>query len=91
MSPEWSDKLNRAEADPLAKIERALIEEFLRAKGCSLETLHNLPAEKANALLKEASLYASGRLTEVESRAHFVHDIHGEDQPSPGQRRARKA
>ena len=30
----------------------------------------------AHALLQQASVYASCRLTEVESRAHFVDDIH---------------
>ena len=63
--------------DPLAQMERAFIEEFLQARGYSLATLHELGSEQAHEVLKEASTYASGRLSEVESRAHYLHDIHG--------------
>jgi len=35
-----------------------------------------LPPAEARALLQQASVYASCRLTEVESRAHFVDDMH---------------
>lgn len=71
--------------DPHAQLERAFIDEFLRPRGYSLATLRKLPTDQATELLREASLYASGRLTEVESRAHFVHDIHGGAPPVPGQ------
>ncbi len=63
--------------DPLAQLERALTAEFLRSRGYDPSKLHELPEAKVQELLKEASLYASAKLTEVESRAHFVHDIHG--------------
>ena len=65
-----------AAEDPLAQLERAFIEEFLQRHGQSLSTVHQLPHEETMKLLKEASLYASGRLTEVESRAHYVSDMH---------------
>jgi len=68
--------------DPLAQLERAFIEEFLRARGFDLSTLTRLPTAEADALWKEASLYASGKLTEVESRAHYVNDLH-DAPPSP--------
>jgi len=70
--------------DPLAQLERAFIREFLQARGHTLDSLHQLPTEQAHALLKQASLYASGRLTEVESRAHYMQDIHDGTQPLPG-------
>ena len=63
--------------DPLGQLERAFIEEFVRREGHDPLTLHDLPEPQRHALLKDTSTYAAGRLTEVESRAHFVHDIHG--------------
>jgi hypothetical protein len=63
--------------DPHAQLERALIEEHLRGQGWSLARLHELPEAEARQLMAEASLYASIRLTEIENRARFVHDVHG--------------
>jgi len=71
--------------DPNAQLERALIEEFLALRGHTASSLEQLPAAEADALLKEACLYASGRLTEVESRAHYVHDVQrGPQEPAAG-------
>jgi hypothetical protein len=36
-----------------------------------------MPEAARHALLTEASTYASARLTEIESRSHFVHELHG--------------
>ncbi len=63
--------------DPQADLETALIDEFLRTRGLSRHGLRNVPEERATALMKEASGYASARLTELESRAHYVQEIHG--------------
>jgi hypothetical protein len=62
--------------DPLAQLERTFIDEFLRARGVDPRTLDQLPEIEAKALLKAASIYAAMKLTEVEARAHFVHEIH---------------
>lgn len=62
---------------PLAQLESALIEQFLRARGHDAGSLAALPAAEREALLKDASLYASVKMAEVESRSHFVDDIHG--------------
>jgi hypothetical protein len=32
-------------------------------------------------VLRDASTYAAGKLTEVEARAHFVHELHGDTKP----------
>ncbi len=61
---------------PLGQLERALIDEFVRGRGYDPAHLAGLPEEERETLLKEASVYASGRLTEVESRSHFIHEIH---------------
>lgn len=61
--------------DRNAMLEKALIEEYLHEKGYSLEELKKLPAELAEKLMKEASQYASLKMEEVESRAHFVKEL----------------
>ena len=63
-------------SDPLAELERAFMAEFLRGRGHTFQSVQALPVGEAQALLQQASVYASCRLTEVESRAHFVDDIH---------------
>ena len=73
--------------DPEARLERAFIAEFLQRRGHTLSTLKELPEEQANALMREASLYASGKRTEVESRAHYVEEIRQADEPSHGRGR----
>ena len=69
----------RAMEDPEGKLEDALIEEFLRARDLDSGALHALPADEAKRVLTEASVYAGTKLAEVEARAHFVHEIHGEE------------
>jgi hypothetical protein len=66
-----------APEDPQGQLERAFIDEFLRLRGHDRVSLKSLPEQQVNLLMKQASVYASGKLSEVESRAHFVHEIHG--------------
>jgi len=73
----------RPTTDPLAQLERALIEEYLETHGHTLATVRALSAAAAAALLRDASRYASGKLTEVESRAHYVDEIHDKSQTLP--------
>jgi hypothetical protein len=65
--------------DPEGPLESALIDEFLRVRGVDSSKLQSLPEEKARHLLAEASVYAATKLAEVEARAHFVHEIHGQE------------
>jgi hypothetical protein len=64
------------DGDPLAQLERAFIDEFLRQRGHTLATIGALPGTDAHDLLKAASSYASGRLAELEARADYVRDLH---------------
>jgi hypothetical protein len=66
---------------PLGRLEQALIEEFVRARGHDPAHLAQLPEDLREQLLKDASLYASARLSEVESRSQFLHDVHGSGVP----------
>ena len=56
--------------------ECALVAEFLHDRGYTLETVRALRPPEAHVLLEYASVYASCRPTEVESRARYVHEIH---------------
>jgi hypothetical protein len=64
--------------EPLAELERQLIGEFLAATGQEFHALLVRHDEAATKILTEASLYASARLTEVESRSHYLRKLHGE-------------
>ena len=59
-----------------SKLEWKYIQDYLRSKGASLESLGKLPQDEQQRLMCEASQYASLKLAEVESRAKFRHDIH---------------
>jgi hypothetical protein len=63
--------------EPQAALERAFIDEYLRSRGYTLRTVHDLPAEQVKTLMREAAIYAAAKLAEVEARATYVHDIHG--------------
>jgi hypothetical protein len=74
MGPEPSDPVL---SDRFAQLERAFIDEFLRLQGHDQVTVNALPDAQRHALLTSASTYAATKLAEVESRAHYIHDIHG--------------
>ena len=65
--------------DPVAQLERAFIDEYLRLHGHNPVTVRSLPEAEVITLLEAASVYAAGRLAEFDSRAHYVHNIHGKD------------
>ena len=62
--------------EPLAELERRLIDEYLRNLGHDPEALRQRGDAQARALLTDASQYAALKLTEVESRAHYVRNLH---------------
>jgi hypothetical protein len=62
---------------PLGNLERTLIDEFLRLRGLDRDAVDKLPEVERHHLLAEASSFASSRLTEIESRSHYVHELHG--------------
>jgi hypothetical protein len=64
--------------DLKSQLERALIDEFLRTHGYDRANVSGPPSAEHERLMKEACTYASGKLAEVEARAHFVHDMHGD-------------
>jgi hypothetical protein len=62
--------------DPFARLELGLIDDYLRSRGHDPGVLRARDDAEARRLLVEASTYAGARLSEVESRAHYVHEIH---------------
>ena len=76
----------RAEApleSPHGGLERALIDEYLRIRGYDHHALHELPVPVREELLAQASLYASSRLSEVDARSRYIHEIHaGPERPA---------
>lgn len=63
--------------DPMAPLERALIDQYLQERGASRSTLHLRPPDERRTLLVQAAQYAAVRLAEIDARAAYVHEIHG--------------
>ena len=66
---------NEAVEEIHALLEKCLIDGYLKKKGYTRESLKNLPEDVAKQLMKEASIYASGKLSEIEIKARLVKDI----------------
>jgi hypothetical protein len=64
--------------EPLATLERQLIDAHVTSAGHNLGELLARTDEEARRLLAEASRYASARLSEVEARSRYLHELHGE-------------
>ena len=64
--------------DPNGSLESELINEFLRTRGYDRRSLDSLPDDERRRLLRAASMHAAGKLTEIEARAHFVDELHGD-------------
>jgi hypothetical protein len=62
--------------DPEAKLEHALMEEFLRSQHHTFDEIATLPDAERRLLLRNAAIYAAGRLAEIGARAHYVEDLH---------------
>ena len=71
------ERAETALEDPQGHLERALMDEFLTARGCTLSTLDQKPEQERRTLLQQAALYAAGRLAEIDARAAYIHQIHG--------------
>jgi hypothetical protein len=81
-----AERAEHAVEAPLGGLEQSLIEEYLRTRGYDAAALAALPPSERDAVLKSASIYASGRLMEVESRAHYLQDLHDGSRRGPGGR-----
>lgn len=64
--------------EPLAALERDLITAYLAGAGQDLQQLLRQDDDQARSLLAAASLYATARLAEVETRSHYLRSLRGE-------------
>ena len=67
--------------DPLSELETALIDEFFHARGIARHDLIKLSTRERTRIWTDACTYASARLTELESRAHYVSEIRHASEP----------
>ena len=65
--------------EPLAKLERRFIDEYLQQAGYDPDALRARHDDGARKLLTAASVHAATKLTEIESRSHYVRDLHNRD------------
>ncbi len=64
--------------EPLAELERHLIAAYLAGAGHELQELLARNDDQSRLVLARASQYASEKLSEVEARAHYLRELHGE-------------
>ena len=64
--------------EPLAQLERELVAAYVAGTGYDVDSLRARDDAEAHAILTQASLYASARLSEVESRMRYLRAIRGE-------------
>jgi hypothetical protein len=61
-----------------ARLEVALVDEFLRQRGHTRASLQSVPEDQRAQLLKLARMHAAEQLAEISARAHYVQEIHGQ-------------
>jgi hypothetical protein len=66
--------ITRADS-PLAVLEQAFVEEYLRGRGYSRDLLTRLPRATADRILAEAEEEASLLLAQIESRTHYLKNL----------------
>ena len=89
-SPTDAPKVRRSERDeseetdedsalhePLAELERRLLSAYVAREGHELRELLVRTDDDARRLLAEASRDTSGKLSEIEARSHYLHELHG--------------
>jgi len=65
--------------EPLAELERRLIDEFLRSAGHDPDVLRARHDDESRHLLVEASAYASNKMAEIETRGHYLRALRGKE------------
>jgi hypothetical protein len=64
---------------PLAELERTIIDAYLRGAGQDPAAVRARDDAAAHRLLAQAAEYASGKLSEVESRMHYLRSLRGQE------------
>ncbi len=61
---------------PQSALEKKFVEDYLQSKGYSRKDLPELSEELVKQLMKEACMYASLKLAEVQAKSQFRDEIH---------------
>ena len=63
------------EDESRALLEKGIIDEYLKNRGYDWKSLKKLPEDEAIRIMTEASIYASGKLTEIETKARLKQNL----------------
>lgn len=63
--------------DPQEQLAELYVAEFLRTKGLTIESVRELPADRAHQVMIEASTYAALKLAEVEKKSQMARELSG--------------
>lgn len=73
--PRTQPRESNLKLGPKSALEIKFIEGYLLSKGYDYDALKHLPEKEARELMKEACLYASLKLAEIEARARLRDSI----------------
>jgi hypothetical protein len=65
--------------EPLAELERILIDEYIRLAGHDPNALRSRDDHVGRTVLCQAATHAAMRLTEVEARLHYLRGLRGQE------------
>ena len=65
--------------EPLAELERRMIDEYVRGAGFDPTDLRHRTDAKAREVLALAAAFAAGKLSEVEARMHYLRSLRGQE------------
>ena len=63
--------------DPFEKLEKMYMDEFLRSRGHTPQSVNALPEDERKKIMTEASTYVSVKLAEVEGKARAAEELRG--------------
>lgn len=65
--------------DPLALLERSLIDEYLTSRGYTPDVLETLPRRTVERILADAGEAASLLMAQIDSRARYIKQLAGDE------------
>ena len=72
---DYPQGLSNLGEDIHAELGKRLIDEYLKARGYTRESLARLAAAESQRIMNEASTYASCKLAEIENKARFTQNL----------------
>ena len=78
---EYKRRKKSKDEELFATLEKTFILTYLRSRGHTWESLKELPEDERKQLLRSASIFASSKLAEIETRAKLVREIHDNFKP----------